>query len=372
MPQFNRRSMGQRLKDTGFLLKNSFSIVGKDKDIKKPTLRVITFSIILNTLLWGSLILILLGTLTGLAWPVLILTLLILIPYRFFYVERQRADQSWIVYNAITGKDINRTEAHSYTKELKGKLRLVAFINLLMKYIGSQRSNNGGIGGLIINIFLASLREVWDLAGYYLLPAIVIEKKSLKEVVPHLKALRNNVPATLTGVFGIDFAGNIVGMLLVPAYIVLIAIGGGIGYLMANANAELAVVTLGGMTFSWLPIAIMIYIIAVIGKSVKHLVSAAKVIYYTIFYTSIQKPTAIKGDLQGQLTHYLKMEQADFQPKSQTEPTPRQKYINKLANYIKQYKESTGQTDAQIKQFLLSKGYPEKDINAAFTKANKK
>ena len=32
-----KKPFKERLKDTGFLIKNSFTIVGKDEDIKKPT-----------------------------------------------------------------------------------------------------------------------------------------------------------------------------------------------------------------------------------------------------------------------------------------------------------------------------------------------
>ena len=42
--KFHKKSFGDRLKDTGFLLKNSFKVIGKDKDIIKPTIHITILS----------------------------------------------------------------------------------------------------------------------------------------------------------------------------------------------------------------------------------------------------------------------------------------------------------------------------------------
>jgi hypothetical protein len=46
---FRKEPFKKRLKDTGYLLKNSFGIVAKDEDIKTPTIRMI----VLDSLQYG-------------------------------------------------------------------------------------------------------------------------------------------------------------------------------------------------------------------------------------------------------------------------------------------------------------------------------
>jgi len=50
-----RKPFKDRLKDTGFLLKNSFTIIGKSKDIKAPTIHIIALSILITTFIFASL-----------------------------------------------------------------------------------------------------------------------------------------------------------------------------------------------------------------------------------------------------------------------------------------------------------------------------
>ena len=49
---FTKKPFKDRLKDTGFLIKTSFTIIGKDEDIKKPTIHMIVFSMIINILIF--------------------------------------------------------------------------------------------------------------------------------------------------------------------------------------------------------------------------------------------------------------------------------------------------------------------------------
>ena len=52
-----------------------------------------------------------------------------------------------------------------------------------------------------------TIREAFDLMYNYLIPAVVIEKRdSWSEYVENFKKLTQKIPATLVGVFGIDFS----------------------------------------------------------------------------------------------------------------------------------------------------------------------
>ena len=77
---------------------------------------------------------------------------------------------------------------------------------MIFRYANMFNKNSG----FLVNMFLGFLEEVWDLVSNFMIPSVIIEEKSIKEIVPDLKKLKNNVPATLTGVFGIDFAGSAV------------------------------------------------------------------------------------------------------------------------------------------------------------------
>ncbi len=368
--KFHKKSFGDRLKDTGFLLKNSFKVIGKDKDIIKPTIHITILSFILITLFFGSLITFLTGRFVGTGVLVLLILIFILTPFKFFYYIRQKADQSWIVYNTITGKDISYKDAHNHTKLEKSSLRKIALIEILMKYVGSQRSKKRGIGATLINLFLSALIEIWDLLSHYMIPAVVVEQKPLKKIIPQIKSLKNNVPATLVGVFGIDFVGNVIGTVLFPVYLLTLAIGTVVGYLIVSISPN-TVWTISGFSFSWIPVIIAFYLVFIIATIIRKIVESTKVIYFTIFYTAIRSPMSITQNMRDELTHYLLMGEPIPKVTKKSSVNQNQQYIQQLANYIDQYIK-TGHTEKQIKDFLTSKGYLVRDINSALTLAKQR
>lgn len=96
----------------------------------------------------------------------------------------------------------------------------------------------------------------------------IVEQKPLKQLVPQIKSLRNNVPATLVGVFGIDFVGNVIGKILFPIYLITLAIGVGVGFLVISVTLN-TVWTIGGFSFLWVPVFIALYIVFIIRAIVK-------------------------------------------------------------------------------------------------------
>ncbi|MBT6520417.1 hypothetical protein HOK51_11345 [Candidatus Woesearchaeota archaeon] len=304
---FKKKSFGERLKDTGYLFKHSFTIIGKDKDIKTPIINMVAYSMIMLTILMFSILLIVLKISIPLGVGMIIFSVFILGTHRLFFNVRQKADQSWIVYNTLIGKDVSYDQAHTHTKYHKGKLRFIAFIDVLMTLARSQRGNKKGIIGVIITLALTALVEVWDLLIHYMIPAVVIEQKKLKEIIPEIKSLKNNIPATLAGVFGIDFAGQVVGSIMFLIYLFVLAISVGIGWIMASLSS-VAVVTIGSFSFSWIPVFVMFYIVLMIGAGFGIFVESIKIIYFTIFYMAITRPNEITPDIRNEVTHYLRME----------------------------------------------------------------
>ena len=129
--QFKKKSFINILSDTGFLIRNSFTIVGKDKDIKTPSIRMIVLSLIITMITYSSFLsFFLLNIKLG---ALLFLTTLILRVYRYFFNVREKAKQSWIVYNTACGKDISYNDAHVHTKVKRGRFRIIALVDFLMK-----------------------------------------------------------------------------------------------------------------------------------------------------------------------------------------------------------------------------------------------
>jgi hypothetical protein len=188
---------------------------------------------------------------------------------------------------------------------------------MLMAYLMSQRGggDNQGWGAKLVNLFLSGLNEVWDLVNHYMLPAIAIDQLTLTEGVKKMKELRDQVPETLTGVFGIDFIGRIVGQVTGGLYFVLILVAGGAMYLGGEALPEAFRYTIqenpigsGPLVLNVLPLIIGLYVGKLFGAVFARTVTSIKVIYFTIFYTQITHRDRIAEGLQPQLVRYLRME----------------------------------------------------------------
>jgi ABC-type multidrug transport system fused ATPase/permease subunit len=312
---FTKKPFKERLKDTGYLIRHSFTIIGKDKDIKTPMIKMGIRTTLLRTLFFISLLPVINAgsqsssgyiALSVLFW---FLMVVVLIPVRFFYDVRQKAHLCWIVYNTLCGKDISYRDAVKHNRQQKGKLKMLALGEFAEKYASTFKKDSG----FLINLFLGFLSEVWDLLSHFMLPSVVIEQKKLKEIAPDLKSLKKNVPATLTGVFGLDFAGDTVKGFLYGFALMLTLLSLVAGWLLAFVTSA-GVVSFGsgaGFAFSWIPVYITIFIIAIVLGLIGKLVESIKVIYFTVFYTSIKQPERIAPKMRKDLTHYLKLQEEE-------------------------------------------------------------
>lgn len=313
--QFKKKSFRNRLSDTGFLIRNSFTIVGKDKDIKTPSIRMIVLSLIITMITYSSfLFFFLLNIKLG---ALLFLTTLILRVYRYFFNVREKAKQSWIVYNTACGKDISYNDAHVHTKVQRGRFRIIALVDFLMKRLkNTVKRQKKGFLNFIIQIAVGFLMEVWDLLSHYMLPAIVIEQKSMKELVPEMKSLKKNIPATLVGVFGIDFVGNVVNNIFNWLKFFGVILGLFIGHFIAQ-RTDFCVIHVFEFTnvdgdsfdgsFCWIPIYVLFFTISILKAIFKNIVDSIKVIYFTIFYTAIRLPDSISPEMKEELNSFLLM-----------------------------------------------------------------
>ena len=148
-----------------------------------------------------------------------------------------------------------------------------------------------------------------------MLPAVAIDRLSLTEGVKKMKDLRNQVPETLTGVFGIDFIGRVVGQVTGGLYFVLILVAGGATYLGGEAlprtfrfTVQETPIGSGPLVLNVLPLIVGLYVGKLFGVVFERTVTSVEVIYFTIFYTQITHRDRIANGLQPQLVSYLRME----------------------------------------------------------------
>ena len=304
-----------RLSRIGYLLKHTFTVVGRDTDIVRPWVWMNVYAIVMVTAFFGGVTGFFVGT-TGIGVGGLGLAVVMFV-YKYFFYNYREMSQSWLVYETICGRNRSYADAKQTATERKSSVRKLAGLDMLMAYLVSQRSDeSSGIFGWLVNLFLSGLEEVWDLVNHYMLPAVAIDQLSLTEGVTKMKDLRDQVPETLTGVFGIDFIGRVVGQVTGGLYVVLVLVAGGTMYLGGEALPEAFRFTFqenplgsGPLVLNVLPLLIGVYLAKLFGVVFERTITSIKVTYFTIFYTQITHRDRIAEELQPQLVSYLRMEE---------------------------------------------------------------
>ena len=343
------------LNDTLQLMKNTFVVIGKNKAIFRPTITQIWLGITFYLCVIASGVAIYFSTgfiqLMGIIF--LIIFLFLLIPIFPFIRMYYRAAQCWIVYNTFTGKNITYQEGLARAKQNKGDIFILGLFDILLTALAKKLKQGTGRGGLwvILNIFMwligKAVEEGWDLIGHYLLPATIIQEKNVGQVLPEIKNLKNNVPGALAGVFGFDFAGDLIRGYITFFMFLFVAAGVATGIYLKN----------------WTVLVIIIILIIALNMLIKIFVGMVKTVYFTLFYVSITMPMKIVPEYRQEVTHYL-LHQSSPQS-SKPQETSEQK-INKLIPYIRQYR-TQGYTDAKIQSFLVKNGggWPQNIVNEA-------
>jgi hypothetical protein len=316
-----------RLSRIGYLLKHTGTVVGRDADIVTPWTWMIVYAAVMVTAFFVGVIGAFLGSFS--LWVPGFGLAVVLFFYKYFFYNYREMSQSWLVYETICGRDRSYPDARAAAKERKSGVRKLAGLDMLMAFLMSQRGGgeNQSWGEKLVNLFLSGLEEVWDLVNHYLLPAIAIDRLTLTDGVKKMKDLRDQVPETLVGVFGIDFIGRIVGQVTGIFYVLLVLVAGGATYLGGEALPEAFTFTFqenpigsGPLVLNVLPLIVGIYVAKLAGVVFERTVTSIKVIYFTIFYTQITHPDRIDETLRPQLVSYLKMEEQSAEETASAPP----------------------------------------------------
>ncbi len=168
---------------------------------------------------------------------------------------------------------------------------------------------------MIVGLILSWLEEVLDLISNYLLPAMVIENKSITKVKDDLKEIKNNIPQALVWVFWIDFLWSAINTLFGLIYFSMIVVAWLIGWGMWFIS-DTMIITIAETNISLLPWIISIVIISIIAVIILRLTDWVKVVYFTVFYTNIMKSETITEDLKEELQAYLKFKEVKKEDKA--------------------------------------------------------
>lgn len=225
---------------------------------------------------------------------------------------------SWIIYDSITGGLPTYKDSVTASKTLKSQIRKIGWIDIGMAIANNSQKNKskGGVN-FIIRLVLKGMNEVWDLINHYLIPSVAVDKMDIKPAIQSMKSLKERVPASLMGVFGIDFLGKVVRSVIVPVYLILIVCSLAMGLLLSGYlpstefNLSGSDLPIDLITISWIPLVGAIFLGKLFSSIFERLVTMVKVVYFTIFYTQITHPEKIAEDLRDQLVDYLKLDQVD-------------------------------------------------------------
>ncbi|QOC22630.1 hypothetical protein IC757_00160 [Wenzhouxiangella sp. AB-CW3] len=316
--------IGERLGQLAYLLKHTFTIVGRDPGILRPWVRMAIYSMVMTTLFFAGIFSIVIGA-YGFGALLLVVAVCMFL-YKFFYFVRQELRQSWLVSEALQGRTRSADEAKARVREVRSTARRIALIDMLVAWMLSMARRNGNAGRLV-RLFMRGIEEVWDLVNHYLLPTTAVDGCNVREGIGRMKALRDNVPETLTGVFGIDIAARAVGTIMAPVYALLVLLAIGLGLWVGDSIAAFYVGDLREMLgdvevdflpevmhFSWLPLLVVLWMGKLGSVVLERVTTSVKVIYYSIFYMRITHIEEIIPEIRDDLDSYLRMEAEEVTP----------------------------------------------------------
>lgn len=316
--KFEKPGIGDRMAQLGYLLKNTFTIFGRDRDILVPVFQMSLYAAVLVTLFFAGIAAIIVDR-GGLSFWLLLIAFVLFV-FKFFFYNRLELRLSRLVFDTASGRDATVNTVKNELAGMGSRTRILALLDMASVWIASQRGN----GGFLTRLVLGAVVEIWDLVNHFLLPVFAIDKLGFKEGCERLTSLRNHVPETLAGVFGIDIMGGVLRSIMGPVYLVA-GLGGVAAGLFFGAGlpASFSAGPLGDLfgtipealpfneqtLFNWLPVFVLIYFAFVGNAILARLVTVIKVVYFTLFYSRIAHAEALAPDIRQELDAYLNLEE---------------------------------------------------------------
>lgn len=356
------------------LLKQTLDVVRRNPEILRPTYRQFfwtgLFTVLLILGIWGLFLSLfnpnpVFGGLLLVVLGISLIGLVLVLPFLKTYY---RAGQVWMIYQTFAGKPVTFAQGMQRAKENRMDVFIFTIVEMIANFI-SARLKQGVQGKGIIVIILSAImwilgkvvEEGWDLISHYLLPAAVIEDKSVDQILPRIKDIKDHVPAALVGVFGIDLVGDVIGgMFMILLFLATIA-----GVIIGLFTGQL-----------WF-VGLVIILFILVASAYGIVVDMIKTIYFTLLYISITRPIDIAKEYRAEVTQYLKAPTqmthggntsvsapAQAPPKGAARKEWMATQVETLKPYIARYREQ-GYSPKEIRGFLIESGWPEEAVDAA-------
>jgi hypothetical protein len=155
--------LGNKGKDLENLFSTSFSL-NKTGDFETPYMNRLIFSGILPGLLFFSSMMLFYKWNAGWGFLICLFTLMVLVPYAFFFHIRLRANLSWFSYAGITNKPSTNAAAQNQISKIAWSLRLLALIELLVATRQRENTENVGFVTALKQMIIGLIATVLDVA----------------------------------------------------------------------------------------------------------------------------------------------------------------------------------------------------------------
>ncbi len=216
-------------------IKESFSLVTKDRDLIKPSLYSIFFGILFTVIAGISIYL------SSTMMPqelVYVLAFLVLLGeyYISYFFTGMTA---FLVYDYFKDGDATMSEAWAAVKKNALTLFYLSIVSAIVKVVtgvlrGRRDGRRGAAGGLA-DMVLGFIERVWTVATYFIIPAIVIEDRDLTGAVARATdIMKKNLLPIGVGEIAVSL---VTGLLTFIGFIAAIVIGFVIFGAVSGANA---------------------------------------------------------------------------------------------------------------------------------------
>jgi Family of unknown function (DUF6159)/Membrane domain of glycerophosphoryl diester phosphodiesterase len=203
-------------------IKESFSLIGKDADVIKPSFYSIFVGVFFT--IFSIIIMLFLNSGLNLGNVFYLLAFLVLLG-NYFISYFFTGMTAFLVYDYFKDGDATMSEAWVATKKNKFTILYLAIISAVVNIILSVlrgKSRRGAVGG-ISNMVLGFIEKAWTVGTYFMIPAIVIEDRDLGSAVERTTQIikRNLLPIGV----GEIAVGLVTGILSFIGIIIAILIG---------------------------------------------------------------------------------------------------------------------------------------------------
>lgn len=178
-----------------------------------------------------------------------------------------------------------------------GRLLFVSFLEWLERKLQSTDSEDSGLLGAIVG---AIAGEILDVAGAYLLPAVVVDDIRIKESIGELKELRDHIPATLVASAGFDAVTSLISNFFWGPVAVL--------FIAAVAAVLTQTLTIGA---GLLVLGIVALLLSAPLAALQAIRESAKAVYFTALYMLVAHPDEVSGEREGSLQGLVELQDPD-------------------------------------------------------------